>query len=33
VLRGWGHAHRTGPPAGARAPAGALVTLFAEPRP
>lgn len=33
VLRGWGTADRTWPPAGARAPAGALVTLFAEARP
>jgi hypothetical protein len=33
VLRGWGAADRTWPPAGARAPAGALVTLFAAPRP
>ncbi|HXV91448.1 MAG TPA: penicillin-binding transpeptidase domain-containing protein [Gemmatimonadales bacterium] len=33
VLRGWGTADRTWPPAGERAPAGALVTLFAESRP
>lgn len=30
ALRGWGRVVRTDPPAGARAPAGALVTVFAE---
>lgn len=33
VLRGWGDADHTWPAAGTRAPAGALVTLFAEPQP
>jgi len=33
VLRGWGTADRTWPAAGERAPAGALVTLFAESQP
>jgi cell division protein FtsI (penicillin-binding protein 3) len=33
ALRGWGQADRTSPDAGARAPAGTVVTLFAEPRP
>jgi cell division protein FtsI (penicillin-binding protein 3) len=32
VLRGWGTADRTWPPAGTRAPTNALVTLFAAPR-
>lgn len=33
ALRGWGVADHTAPPVGDRAPAGALVTLFAAPRP
>jgi cell division protein FtsI (penicillin-binding protein 3) len=31
VVKGWGLIHHTWPPAGARAPAGSTVTLFAEP--
>jgi hypothetical protein len=33
VLRGWGAVHHTWPGAGDSAAAGALVTVFAEPRP